>query len=276
MAKKVQDEAVVEVETTEAEAEEVIDLTEFEAAVAEALESADEATGTVPEANVAKVREAYQALPGIKPKNAAKLALSDGMKAALNEGQIAPARAYMALTEEAAVAGKSTAPAKQVDPAEAFRARVAAITLAGFLVSQDVPEGVSEDVVAEGQTLASELFAEAVAVFKGEEGAETESAIVRSAVKAAASKVRKGTGRVARSGERRDLGAHITEAFAAVEPGTFLSVADIRRHESSVYGDDRPSAGAISNRLRPKSGAATTIEGIEVEERDGKLGAVKA
>lgn len=266
----------VEETTVEETVEETIDLTGFEAAVESAKANADETTGTVPEADVAKVREVYQALPGIKPKNAAKAYLSDALGEAVKSGDLVAARVIMTLTEEAAVAGKTSAPAKVIDPSEAFRTKVATLTLAGFLAVQDRPEGVSEDVVTEAQTLASDLFAEALAVYQGTEGAESESPIVKAAIKAAQSKVRKsGQGRVSSTGERRDLGAHIIEAFEAAEVGDFLSVADIRKFESTVYGTDHPSAGAITNRLEPKSGKPTTIEGIEVGRVDGKLGATK-
>ena len=65
------------------------------------------------------------------------------------------------------------------------------------------------------------------------------------------------------TGERRDIGQHIVEAFADVESGTFLTVAEIRKHDSSQYTSENPaSAGAISARLFPKSGKCT-VEGIE-------------
>lgn len=260
--------------TEEVAPEEAIDLTAFEAAVAEAVSGSDEATGEVPEIEVAKVRDAYQALPGIKAKNAAKASLNDNLKAHLADLKVREARAVMVLVERATVAGKSQAPKKEVNLQEQFESKIATLTLALYLAQKQVPEGVNAEAGIEaGTTLANDHFPAALDVISSESG-ESDSALIRNAVKLASTKARKGGTRVA-TGERRDLGSHISEAFDSVESGTFLSVADIKRFKSTVYGDDTPSAGAITNRLEPKSGKATTIEGITVEHRADKLGAVK-
>jgi hypothetical protein len=52
------------------------------------------------------------------------------------------------------------------------------------------------------------------------------------------------------SGPRRSIASHITEAFDEQPIGTFLSVGEIRSFESSEYGTDLPSAGAISAALK--------------------------
>ncbi len=265
----------IEVEVTEVEvAEEAIDLTAFETAVSAAVAGADENTGEVPEVGVAAVRDAYQALPGIKAKNAAKASLSDQLKQHLADMKIVEARSVMVLTERATVAGKSSAPKREVDYQEQFESKVATLTLALYLAQKQVPEGVDAEAgIAKATSLAGEAFPEALDVM-ADEDSETESALIKAAVKLATSKARKGGTRVS-SGERRDLGAHISEAFDSVESGVFLSVAAIKKFKGSVYGDDQPSAGAITNRLEPKSGKPTTIDGVTVEHRDGKLGAVK-
>lgn len=267
--------AVVEPVEETVTPEEVIDLTQFEAAVAAAVEGADEATGQPSEALVSAVKDSYQALPGIKAKNAAKNDLSEQLKQYVGSGNITGARTVMILTEEAAVAGKSSAPKKEVNHREAYVSKVATLTLALFIAQQDVPEGVEDgaEAQAEATELAKEAFPTAVDVAAG--NSETESGIIKAAVKLATTKARKSGTRSGGTGERRDLGAHISEAFDAVESGKFLTVAEIRKFESTGYGSDHPSAGAITNRLQPKSGAATTIDGITVEKRDGKLGAVK-
>lgn len=266
-------------ETTEAPAEAVeapIDITGFTSAVETALSEADESTGTLPEASVGKVREAYQALDGIKGKNAAKAHLQDALKEALVKLDVVKSRAVMQLTEEAAVAGKSSTPAKVVDPTEQYVNGLAVLTLALYLAQSTVPEGVDKEAaVASATEKANEAFAEAQTVAASEDH-KTDNALISAALKVATTKARKSSGpRTGGTGERRDLGQHIEAAFGPVEPGTFLTVAQIRKFESEIYGTDHPSAGAITNRLRPKSGNATTIAGITVEERDGKLGAVK-
>lgn len=271
----VEAEATVE-EVEVEETEEVIDLTEFEAAVEAAVANADEATGAVNEVDISAVRTSYQGLPGIKPKNAAKAHLNNELKAAVSGMNLPKARSIMTLNEEAAVAGKSAAPKKEVNHREQFVNKVATLTLALYLAQQDVPEQIqdSAEAVAEAQGQANGAFEEGLNVMADSE-LETESALVRSAIKLAQTKARKAGNRSAGTGERRDLGGHITEAFDSIESGEFMSVAAIRKFQSSVYGTDAPSAGAITNRLEPKSGKGTTVEGITVSHQDGKLGATK-
>ena len=79
------------------------------------------------------------------------------------------------------------------------------------------------------------------------------------------------------TGERRDIGVHISAAFANKEAGDFLTVSQIRAARSDEYGDNSPSAGAISARLFPKSGKFT-VDGIKPStSTDGKAnkGAIK-
>jgi len=66
---------------------------------------------------------------------------------------------------------------------------------------------------------------------------------------------------------RRDIGAHIASAFAGLPDETFLTVREIRRHRSDEYGDEFPSAGAISARLFPSSGRCT-VTGVEPGENE--------
>lgn len=67
------------------------------------------------------------------------------------------------------------------------------------------------------------------------------------------------------SGTRRDIGAHIVSAFEGLPEGAFLTVGQIRSHRSEEYGDEFPSAGAISARLFPSSGRCT-VPGVEPGE----------
>jgi hypothetical protein len=54
------------------------------------------------------------------------------------------------------------------------------------------------------------------------------------------------------TGERGDIAAHVTEAFADKNSGDFLTVAQIRAFPSKAYeGRTPPSAGAIEARLLP-------------------------
>jgi hypothetical protein len=69
------------------------------------------------------------------------------------------------------------------------------------------------------------------------------------------------------SGSRRDIGAHIASAFDGLPEGAFLTVAQIRSHRSAEYGDEFPSAGAISARLFPPTGRCT-VPGVEPGENE--------
>lgn len=263
--------------TTEEKAEATeptFDLTEFEKAIDHAAAESDEATGTIPEAVIDEARAAYQALDSIKAKNAAKEMLQERMREAVRASNLRLIRAYMSLQEKAAVAAKSAPARKQVDPTKVYAQQRAVLTLAYQLQALNVPEGVDVD---KAEAEASRLASEGLAAYQ--EDAETDHPIASRARKASVVRVGGGGRRGASSGIRRDLGAHIASAFAEVESGTFLTVAEIRKHRSEEYGDDTPSAGAISNRLQPTSGKPTTVQGITVEEREinGRtvLGAVK-
>lgn len=78
-------------------------------------------------------------------------------------------------------------------------------------------------------------------------------------------------------GKNRNVGTHVTEALAEREVGEFVSIADICKFKSSEYGEDSPSAGAVSARLFPPSGGPSTIENVEgvtaEESGAGKKGA---
>ena len=96
------------------------------------------------------------------------------------------------------------------------------------------------------------------------------SALAKNAVKLslgksakAGSKATSGGG-VAYVGERRNIATHIAEAFADEPVGTFLTVSEIRKFKSNEYGDNPPSAGAISARLFPGGdGDKNTVKGTQ-------------
>ena len=290
---------VTEQATTEAPASEApasenktpekeVDLTPFKEAVAKAVSEADTSTGDVPEASLAEVTTAYRALEGIKAKNAAKAFVNEQMKDAMNSADLARARAHMQIGDKALVAapggkGGDKAP---TDPTENYVQRVATLSLGHRLATATVPEGVAEDwqakveaLVTESLDKANELmtWASADPESRGEE--PEVGAVVRNAVKLAQGKAAKaGVSRGGGSftGERRDIGAHILNAFEDKEVGTFLTIAEIRNTKSEEYGDTPPSAGAISARLFPQSGKSSMEKvGIKPDTQNGKKGAVK-
>lgn len=250
-----------------------VDLTAFNAAVETAVAERDTSTGEVPTAAIEPVQAAYRDLDGIAAKNAGKKALTEKMRDAMNAMDIQLARAYMVLSDNLSSGGGGGAKTERApaDPVEAYVQKVVALTLAQELV--EVPEGHTAEELSER---VAKLHAEATAQVEGyrtfladanEDKKEPDGMlpVVRQAFKAASGKaLGRGVARTSApyTGERRDIGKHILNAFADVEPGTFLTVAEIRAKRSDEYGDNPPSAGAISARLFPKSGKFT-LEGIQ-------------
>jgi hypothetical protein len=277
-------------EATEAPATEkvevVVDLTAFQSAVEAAASEADKETGTVPDASISAVQTAYRELPSTKGKNAAKAHLNELMRAAMQDSNIAGARAYMSLSDALTAPAPKAArePKAPVDPTEGFVAKVAGVQLAYTLVTAEVPEGVAADWSDKVNAALAEAMPQ-IDAYKAWDANESEDKgdapelgyVARTALKVAAGKVPGAKSAApAFTGERRDVGAHITAAFADLESGTFLTVAEIRGHKSAEYGDSAPSAGAISARLFPTSGK-TTVEGITPGQNEkGVRGATKA
>jgi hypothetical protein len=272
-------------EATKKADEKPVDLTAFKAAVLEAVAGADPSTGELAAGVLEPVVKEYRAIEGLKGKNAAKAVLADGMRDAMNKSNIQAARSYLQMQDNmTAGSSGSSAPKAPADPTEAFVQSEATLRLAQELHTPG--EGVSEDHEAKVEELVSssresaasyKAWLESDAEDKGEE--PDVSAVVKNAVKLAAGKSAKAGGRASSggtfTGERRDIGKHIAEAFAGVQSGAFLTVAEIRNHRSDEYGDNPPSAGAISARLFPQSGKCT-VEGIEPGQNEkGNKGATK-
>ena len=259
-----------------------VDLTGFTSKVDEAVAGRDETTGEVPEALIAAAQTEYRAIDGVKGKNAAKKLVEERMREAMNARDISSARAYM-LVSDNLTAGASGSKAEKVpaDPKEAFVQRFNALSLALALVAQDRPEGIEDERLDVNSLIPAAQALQAYEASEAEDkgDAPEASAVVKAAVKLAIGKAaRVGATRQASTftGERRDIGQHIREAFESVEPGTFLTVAEIRKFESSQYQAASPaSAGAISARLFPTSGKCT-VEGVEPGQNEkGNKGATK-
>lgn len=284
-------------DTDSTDSEPEIDLGPFTEAVDEAVSGADETTGDIAVEPLSKVTEQYRKLDGAKPKNAAKKVVNDRMKAAMDALDIRTARAYLQISENALTAGAGGGGSTRTptDPTEAFVQRVATLRLALDLVDENVPEEVAsdwqtklDDLLNGKREQANEYrtWFESEADDKGDE--PSVEAFVKNAVKLAEGKsARAGAARSSSgssggsgySGERRNIGKHILEAFADLEEGTFLSIAQIRQHKSSEYGDDLPSAGAISARLFPDNdGSKCSLikDGVQPgTDEKGKKGARK-
>lgn len=284
-----EEKAAAEAEAAAEAAEHEATVEAFKAAADAAVAEADSETGTVTEANLDKVSNAYREVTGgIKYKNQAKAHVAEEMKNALTSGPdgYSKAAAYnevneaiLTATAKAKASPKPKAPS--ISPAQAYAERVAVVAEALRLLEENAPEEADgwEGVDVEVDASALYAFDTDDSEDKGEapESTPLAKAAVKVALgKAAGTRPRSGgsTGSTY-SGPRRDVGAHILHAFEGVESGTFLTVAEIRAVKSPEYGDDAPSAGAISARLFPKSGKVTLAGVIPGENDKGVNGATK-
>lgn len=267
-----------------------------------AHEGVDADTGTLPTAAIDPVTKAYAGLTGAKLKTWAKDTVTSLMGEAMVAQKHAEARSYMDLFQALKSGPQRETPLKvPVDPTEAYVAQLVALSLAPNFVTvptENLAEDWQDQLQARLQQLGKQtlqyrdwLFAnegkpaeEQAAAPEGIDELVLQAARVArgrgTAARAARATVAKdGTPKPARkpsTGTRRDIGKHITEAFASVAPGGWLSIGEIVKFESSEYGaGDPPSPGAVAARLFPdKDGSKCTIEGIRSEQRD-KKGAVK-
>lgn len=262
-----------------------VDLTAFEAAVTEAVSKRDDTTGDLVAEAIAPVVTEYRKIEGIAGKNKAKGVLGEHMKEAMNQLDISLARAYMMLQENLSAGSAPKAERTPADPTEAHVQRVVGLDLARTLLVK--PEGVADDADNRAEKLYGEVFpqAEQYLAWSSSEDEATRGdepevpAFVKNAVKLALGKAAKvggsRTGGGSASGERHDIGEHIRQSFEGVESGTFQTVAEIRNFKSTEYGDNPPSAGAISARLFPQSGKCTLDFVTPGQNEKGNRGATK-
>lgn len=246
---------------TETPAEEVIDLSELNTAV--------EAQLARPEAEMeyGDIKAAYGKLSR-KGKIAAKKAADETMATLLKGGAESwpKAAATMLIVENgyvssASKASGSSTPATPKDSTAAHVDRIVGLRLAHSIATAQASaqEGIAEDWKDQVVTKATELQAQVdslvayrlnTAEDKGD--APEVDPIVSRAVKAAfagSTSGRTGTGSTY-TGPQRSVKAHIAQAFADQPVGTALSVAEIANFKSTEYGDDKPSAGAVSAALK--------------------------
>lgn len=270
---------------TEADEKAPVDLTSFEAVVTEAVESADTSTGEVPEAGKANVTAAYRELDA-RGKRAAKERVAGLMRESLTGNNIAKARSYMTISDSlVAGATKSATPKATVNPVDSYVDRAAALRLA--YAAMPVPEGIDstasdkiQSAVTDNQEAVNSYVAWLTSTDENKGDAPEASSLVVNAAKLAVGKGTKvgssGSTRAPFEGTRRNIANHIEEAFANVAPGTFLKISEIKGFKSSEYGDDSPSAGAISARLFPASGKVGTFSTFKPStNEDGDKGAVR-
>lgn len=261
----------------------VIDLSEFESAVESAVAKRDESTGDLSVEALAPAVSAYRALDGIAAKNKAKTLLTDKMRDAMSSLDIQLARSYMVVQDNLSAGTTPKSERVPADPTEAYVQRTVGLDLARALLVR--PEGVTDDAEARAEKLYSEVYplAETYLAWSASDdeskGDEPDvPTFVKNAVKLAQGKAAKVGGTrsgPSSTGERHDIGEHIRQAFENVASGTFLTIAEIRNAKSTEYGDNPPSAGAISARLFPSSGKCS-LDFVSPGQNDkGNRGATK-
>jgi hypothetical protein len=280
-------------DTVITDGEKEADLAPFIAASQATVAQRDTSTGELPDGALDGTLEAYRTLPSVKDRNRAKAHLKDAMKDAMEQMDLSLARAYLTMQDSMTTAPSHKASErKPADPLAVWKHNLLTATLAyGELAGVGAPEGADINEIT--TQAGSQEFVDAMNAYRtwldtevpeGEDQPEAPKvpAEVVAAFKFARGAKRRGVGtgngdRTPHDGPRRDLGKHIAEAFADVESGTFLSVAEIRKFKSSEYEDEPPSAGAISARLFPAKGECT-VEGITpgTGGEKGTKGAYKA
>lgn len=268
-------------DTVHTDGEVEVSLEPFEQASAAAVAQRDTNTGDLPEGALEPVLEAYRALPSTKDRNRAKNWLKDQMKSAMESMDLSLARAFLTMQDSMTTAKAATpTDRKPADPLAVYKHNLLTVLAAyGELAGVGKPEveNVEEVVQSIQSEAASTEFVNEMNEYRAwldadepEDGEKPEAPKVRPEVVHAFRIVRGtkrrgvGTGggdRTPHEGPRRDLGKHIAQAFENLNSGDFLSVAEIRKFRSDEYGDEQPSAGAISARLFPAKGECT-IEGI--------------
>lgn len=259
---------------------------EFRQATEDAVELADTDTGSVPEIGVDKVLTAYRALPSTASKSAVKNWLGEEMRDALIAVKIGRARALADINtavQDASMRRSAAAPAKPSKSArEVYLDHCLALDIAKQFVvrpsDEELGEGWNEeyhqryaDYVTDGGPVAQYLAW--LAKSEAERGDEPEvDAVVKNAAKLASGRAvgarkssgsRRSSGGTS-SGVRRNVGAHIEEFLAQADPGQEYTIAEVANFNSSEYGEDHPSPGAVAARLTPAGGKASTIPGFEV------------
>ena len=263
--------------TTEAAPEVEFDLKPFTDLAAEVVAGHDKATGALPEGGLDRVLAAYRELPDTKVRNRAKKALQEQVAKGIEALDMGVAKGYLTLHDNMKTTGAASGtPRQPADPKARWRQSLEVTTLAYGELYNQRPDGVeateADEIVSQVGSLTEEMNSYRTwldtEVAEGEEKPEApkvDDRVIQAFRLARGGKVsgsRSGGGTsTPHDGPRRDIAKHILNAFADKASGDFLTVAEIRAVKSEEYGDEAPSAGAISARLFPASGTCT-VEGV--------------
>lgn len=263
----------------------------FKSVANQTAEAADDEGHLTPD-QLSPVVTAYRDVEGgNKGKKQARDFVTEQMKATLTSGQpngFVLAMAWNSIQDaiqtaptKSSTGGGGTKAAPAVSQTQLYADKIAALRLGLQLAEANVPEGVDanwENLITGDLDKAQSLL-EFISTEQADDATEPEvSAVERAAVKFATGRGPRKAGRPSGTpyqGTRRDVAAHIVNAFADKPSGTFLSISEIKSTPSEEYGSDSPSSGAISARLFPRGGAAMSVPGVEAANEGGKNGARK-
>lgn len=266
------------------EAEQAAAFETFKTKALAAVAEVDQSTGNLPDGLVADVKAAYVALPLAKNKTAARKWLDDQMKGCLTTPpfDLYKAKGFLDLNEAARSTGatRETVAKPPVDPTEAFVKEVTAHWLATSLLipgpevdasyvtkAQELAKSLEDETKAYKAYLIEHLAwsakPEAERTPEAEPKAPEVSEVVLHAAKIALGRSARRTSNKATggssatasvttqtySGPKRDVKAHIREAFADQPVGAFLKIGEIAKFSSQAYGSTQPSGGAINAAL---------------------------
>lgn len=269
-----------------AEAEEVIDLSGIDTAVAAIF--GPEATPTdVSDPTVLDYSGVVTAYNGLtrKGKAAATRHMETNSRTLLEGGNFESARVWL-LSNKATKADKPKGESKPRTPADVTTpvvTKLAAFQLAYGALTANLPEGISEDWQAQVTALfeSEQPAVESVrAWMNGDAETRGDMPDVSEAAAMAAKIAFKATRKP--YGPRHDVGTHIEQVFADLESGTFLSDSEIAGKESLEYGDAEGETGkcstsAVTARLKAVTDQDKPLaEGLSVETREDKFGVLKA
>jgi|SRR5688572_18393563 len=257
----------------------------------------DTGTGVLSDKLKGEIKQKYIDLPAGQGKDSARQQVKEWVKGLIEQSIVGlageRARTFFLIQSECLNAkGANTgtgAVVKQVDPVEDYINEVVALYLAPYLLAKPDDAGdVSTKVNARAEELSKHLAGYATWLHADAETRGDEPEVpdeVRRAGRIATGKTTRtagtrkratasgdGTPRATYNGPRRDVAKHVAEFFGG-EVGKVALMGEIAKFQSAEYGNDRPSSGAVTARIWPTSGNASTIPGVEAVMKDGKKAA---
>jgi hypothetical protein len=264
-------------EATEVAVPNILDLSPIQPAIDAAHAGKDPTTGEVSLTLLNDVRTGYQDLT---PKSKASIRASskEAIKNSMLVNDVPTARAWLdiqnSLVSSKRAASESVTPKTPSNPTPVYVQAVASIRLAyAVLLSELRPSKLDDDVDDQIEARVADLSADMTEFISGPvEGKEYAPEILKAARFSRTKPPKSGGGGSGPRGPSHNLGNHILEALGT-QVGKFMSISDIQGYHSAEYNGEKPSGGAILNRLFPTSGKPCTLPNVTVSIKEGKKGA---